>query len=754
MIEGRSSFRRAATVTLLFTLLWTTAMLWPALRAPSDHIVMDIGDPVLNTAILQWNARTLPLSPEWWDFPAFAPTPGVTAFTEHLLGLYPLATPLIWATGNPVVAYDLLCLVSFPLTALAMFALGRQLTGSAIGAVVAALAFTFSPYRVSHLSHIQMLFTFGMPLALAGLHAWVDRGARRGLVLFGAGWLFTAASNGYLMVFFGLYLTFWVAWFCSRRETIRRVPAIAVAGVVATLPLLPVLFGYMAIHREYHLQRSFAEIASYGADLAGIFRPWPGLPVPSMWLDAQYGEGSLFPGVAITVIALLGMAGRTQTPPPRVLPQWISIAAFAVAFLFLSAAVVAARTDIRYELAGLRLSITHVTKPLMIGFTALLVGLATSTRLRPVFASRNPVAFHVLMVFVMWVLSLGPVGRWNGAEVVPDLPYTWLLDVPGLMALRVPARFWLMATLSLAVLAGFGAATLGARRGGRAMLVLLVVMLLAEAWPGVAADPVDPFPPVRPLSTDDGPVLEIPLERVDANTVAMLRATTGGYRTINGYSGFEPPHWGPLRLAMRLRDEAVITELRRRLGFHVSVRRDNSDGLRSWLTTHHRDAQFVSEGGERALYRLNKLPPPPRLLGQELPFTVRRASCGHALLGDLADGSLVTRWECGRSQPGQEVEIDLGAPKSVSGIDNVLGPYSWDAPRHLRVSISLNATDWTIAWQGLTGAYALRAAFNDPVRMGVEIRFNPVQARYVRLTQIGDETELFWSIAELAIIGD
>src|SRR5215468_2840239 len=100
------------------------------------RIYADLGDPLLNASILAWNARTVPLSAEWWNFPTFAPLSGVTAWTEHLLGAYPLTTPIIWATGNAVLAYNILILGCFPLNGLCAFLLVREVTGSFIGAFV------------------------------------------------------------------------------------------------------------------------------------------------------------------------------------------------------------------------------------------------------------------------------------------------------------------------------------------------------------------------------------------------------------------------------------------------------------------------------------------------------------------------------------------------------------------------------------------------------------------------------------------
>jgi hypothetical protein len=772
MSEGRSSAGRAALLTLLFCLFWAGAMLWPALEAPRERIVMDIGDPVLNASILAWNARTVPLTREWWNFPAFAPAPGVTAFTEHLLGFYPVATPLMWLTQHPVLAYNLLCLFSFPLTALGMFALARRLTGSSVAAFVGALAFTFAPFRVSHLSHVQMLWTFGIPMAVLGLHQWVDTRERRGLALFAAGWLVTAASNGYLMVFFGIYLLFWIAWFCTTREKVDRIAAIAATGAVATLPLLPILLGYVDVHREYGLRRPIAEIASFGADLTGIVRPWAGARFVWPWLEPTVGESAIFPGLGVLVLAIAGVAGRGRVQAAgRPRPRWVSRALLAAAVLFLAAASVAAVTNVRYDLGFARVSISNPGKPLTIGVVALLAAIAVNPRVDAVLRARSPALFHALMVPILWVLSLGPVGRVNGTEVVAGLPYGWLLDVPGMMTLRVPARLWLLATFSLAVLAAYGVALLTQRDAtanasrrvwaGRFVVAVSVVLMLAEGWATVPGDPVAPFPVVVPTEAARGPLFELPFDRVDQNTVAVLRAVTGRYRVVNGYSGFEPPHFAPLRSGIRLRDSAVLDELQRWTPFHVSVASDDTDGLRTWLTQAQRDATLVVEAGGRALYALPQVERPrpqgtaPQVSpGSGLPFTIARASCGHTLLPDLHDGSLVTRWECGRGHPGQFIEADLGANRAVAGVVTSLGAYATDAPRSLRIALSPDANRWTTAWEGPLAALALRAAFENPRRMDVHIRFERVNARYVRITQTGEETESFWSVAELTIVAN
>ena len=154
-----------------------------------------IDDPLLNTSILAWNAKHVPLTAAWWNFPDFAPLSGVTAWGDHLLIAYPLTSPLVWVTGNPVIAYNALLLICFVMNGVAMFMLAREVTGSTAAAFVGGLAFAFAPYQAGQVAHLQMLIAFGMPLALFGLHRFMAGSPRTGLVWFTCGLLAVAFAN-------------------------------------------------------------------------------------------------------------------------------------------------------------------------------------------------------------------------------------------------------------------------------------------------------------------------------------------------------------------------------------------------------------------------------------------------------------------------------------------------------------------------------------------------------------------------------
>ena len=73
-------------------------------------------------------------------------------------------------------AHNVLLLLAFPLNGLAAYLLAREVTGSSSAAFVGGLAFAFAPYHSTHLSHVQTVMAFGMPLAL--LRRSCDRSAR------------------------------------------------------------------------------------------------------------------------------------------------------------------------------------------------------------------------------------------------------------------------------------------------------------------------------------------------------------------------------------------------------------------------------------------------------------------------------------------------------------------------------------------------------------------------------------------------
>jgi hypothetical protein len=298
---------------LLFLAL-AVAWTWPLASRLSWRIPHDPGDPVLNTWILWWNTQALPFTSDWWSPPVFYPMPGALALSEHLAGIAPVTAPLHALGLGPLAAYNAALIVCTWLSGYFAFLLGRRLTGSTAAGILAGIAFGFAPYRASQLSHLQVLAAQWMPLALLAMHAHLDDGRRRWLLLLAVAWLLQALSNGYYLLFFPVLVGVWLLWFVDWRRGWRRGGALAATFAGSSLLLLPVLLHYKTIHDSLGLQRSLDEMRQFSANLESFAQPahllafWP-------TRAAETQEGFLFPGVTAITMVLLGAAaliGRRQ----------------------------------------------------------------------------------------------------------------------------------------------------------------------------------------------------------------------------------------------------------------------------------------------------------------------------------------------------------------------------------------------------------------------------------------------------------
>jgi hypothetical protein len=573
------------------------------------HLFSDLGDPLLNTAILAWNARELPLSDAWWNFPSFAPISGVTAFTEHLLLFYPLSTPIIRLGGSAVLAHNVAMILCFPLNGWAAYLLARHLTGSHIAAFVGGLAFAFAPYISVHLSHLQTLAMFGMPLALLGLHRTAVAGSRPvALGLFGLGWLLTALANAYALVFFPVVLALWFVWFVRPREW-RALVAPVVTAVLFTLPIVPLLLGYRERQAAYGLRRELQELQLFGADVIGLLGishrevAWRGV------LPHTFEESALFPGLAIAVLAVFSLwrraTGRRSSGPPAPLVRRLLWLAGALAL------IVAARLwtgPFGWRLGPVPLPPFDPHRLFTLAVVLAIAGAALSRRARDAWTRRDPVFFYAAAVFVLWLLALGPLPEWSASRVraLTYGPYYLLAEVPGFNSVRVPARAWVPAVLALAMLAAYGAARVRERH---AAIAAVAVAIVVEGW---FADRVVPAPRPMPagLIPENALVLDLPVNEGFWNAIPQYRAVLGRYRTINGYSGYQPLHFQPLRREIADLYVDALNPYRTFGPLYVVIRDDELPHVAKWVLDHP-GAAITHREATMQIVRLPPLVDPP-----------------------------------------------------------------------------------------------------------------------------------------------
>lgn len=753
-------FSNPVVLALVGYLLLTITLTWPLIIRPASIVPNDLGDPLLNTWILAWDARVLPLTSTWWNGPQFYPVPGTMAFSEHLLGLTLFTTPIIWITGEPLIAYNTALFLSFVLSALSAYFLIYTISRRHDCAFLGGLAFGFAPYRMAQFAHVQVLSAYWMPIALAALHRYFDNRRTRWLIAFAGAWLMQALACGYYLFYLSILVALWLPWFIRGPHRARALAHVAIAWGIAATMLVPVLYGYWRFQHAYGLRRDIEEITSFSADVVSLLKAPHNLWLWG-WLNVvTHREADIFPGLTVVVLIIVGLvvgwraAGKEKVSKLKIARVFVVLAVFFTAV----AASPLYFGSWKIDLGGVRLlSVGTPHKPLSFAFLCLIVAGAMHPSVRTAWRRRSTMTFYTLAAFAMWLFSLGPAPTFMDRPIIYKAPYAWLMMLPGGEGVRVPARFWMLAALCLATAAALALRQLTARwpRLARAMPVIACVGVLADGWPRPLLIEKRPLP--RPSHTRAVGRLDLPPLPLH-DSISLFRATEHKRPLFNGYSGYFAPHYWAMQYMINRHDPAVLTRLSSYGPIEVVVddEWDPDGGLRRFLLGVPQTSLIYSGDGYSA-FRVERGPyasPLPRPQGQSLPVTSVRVSCGEIHAREMIDGDIMTRWACGREQrPGDALTVDLGAERQVTGAELLIAGFAADFPRDLTIETSTDNTNWSSAWTGDAALVALSAALEDPLKIPMPFPFSERAARYVRFTQHANEDTYYWSIAELKVIG-
>jgi hypothetical protein len=494
--------RRAWTwifLPLLFFCVATLVLAFPVSLHLTDA-ALNLADPMLNAWILAWDAHILAQNPlDLYHANDFYPYSNTLAYSETLLGQALFTTPVIWLTGNPILAVNLVWLTSFVLTGVGAYLLVFRFTRRRGAALVAGMILAFTSFRFAHAFHIQVLSIQWMLFAFFFLDRWIGSHQWKDGLGFAVCFNLQVLSSYYYALFITVGVTVLLCgyWLLDRHRFSRRLwPQFLVLIAVTATIQLPLAAPYFKVAKALDFERSLDDAIRGGTDLTDFITTAPENHLYGALTARLRGEGwwehVTFPGVVTLVLAALGAS-------------W-----------------------------GWRKDATW----------------------------RKPVVVFLPLVAVGLTLSLGPALRFGDQTVFSPLPYRVLFDhVPGFRAIRQPARFHILTMIGLAVLAGIGVAALEVSlRSGSArlrkhwqtwglvgMLVCLIAVECAAMPFSYARVPLaGQIPPAyRWLAEqpDDGPVLELPI-LLDVGAVESPRLYYSTYhwkRLVNGYGGFFPP---------------------------------------------------------------------------------------------------------------------------------------------------------------------------------------------------------------------
>ena len=330
-IESRQrAVTTAVSTAASLVLFLTLAVLhtWPLASAPGRLSRNDNADTMLNEWTMAWVAHQLPRDPAAvFDANIFHPEPDTLAYSEALIVQGVLATPFLRMGASPVLAYNLVLLAGFVLTAWAMSCVVARWTGDWIAGLVAGTVVAFNAHTLTRLPHIQAQHAEFLPLALLALDELLRRPRWSPAIWLAGSVALQGLASIYLFVFTVVAL---IAGLLIRPEDWigRRVFAVSsrllVAAALAGVVLLPYLSPYFTL-RAKGFVRSLDETAWFAAHLRDY------VTTPSRWYPWAGGEVALFPGGAALVLSMVAVGRALGDPRAR---MGLAVAAVGVLLSF------------------------------------------------------------------------------------------------------------------------------------------------------------------------------------------------------------------------------------------------------------------------------------------------------------------------------------------------------------------------------------------------------------------------------------
>lgn len=292
----------------------TILVTWPQGRELPAAFAAHV-DAYFSTWRLMWIAHALRTDPaHLFDTNVFHPATGTLAYSDATLLQGLIAAPFLTAGASPILVYNVLLLVGFAGSGLAMFVLVRHLTGRTGAAIVAAVVFTMAPYRIEHFMHLELQWAMFMPLTYWAIHRTVeDRSWSFGILSGVCLWLQFLSC-----VYYGVFLSMTVAVLVpllllqSPRKGLRALPALVVGGLIGAALTVPYALPYVENARTLG-SRNVEEVRRYSAEPVSYLatshenRLWG-------WTADRWGgpERRAFPGLVALLLAGWGLAGRSR----------------------------------------------------------------------------------------------------------------------------------------------------------------------------------------------------------------------------------------------------------------------------------------------------------------------------------------------------------------------------------------------------------------------------------------------------------
>jgi len=507
--------RRQTLLAALIGAIVGVVMTWPMMRSPGTLARMDSYDGKFSVWNVAWVAHALVDDPaNVFNANIFHPHTGTLAYSEANLVAGAMAVPVYAATGNPVLAHNVVVYVALVLAFLCTWWLVWRLTGSTAAGLAPAAGFAFSAYSSAHTAHIQLLMVFVVPLVLVAFHRFVEAASPGRAIQLGLALAVSGLACAYYGLMMGLAVSVGALWFAFRHEAPRSYwLGLVLAAAVSVAVIAPALAPYAALRNEdgFRSTLNTEEADRYSADMRAFLRGhsvFKTVLMPEGVAEYVGGDGEvLFPGIVLVGLALMGVLTARKAP-------------------------------------GSRQDVVRTPGARIAGFYA------------------------VLTVLALWA-SLGPKAG------LYTLLAEW---IPFMSFLRAPARMGVLVIFGVAIFAGFALAWLEKQGRSAWIALLAMVLTVAELmvpWPMRQVPPVpDAYRMLAQLPRAGVLVLQFPYRPGEwfPHAEYMFWSMYHWQPMVNGYSDYIPSDVRDLAVPVNgFPDAASFRILRERNVRYVAV---------------------------------------------------------------------------------------------------------------------------------------------------------------------------------------
>lgn len=307
------AFWRRYWIGTVVILLATLVFFWPLVMHINSY--SEGGDAMFNAWTLARDHHCILQQgcPHYADGNIYFPNKDSMLYSETQLSTALVSLPLHWIDPNPILAYNVMTILSFFLSGWFMYLLAKRLSsGNELFSILAGLAFAFAPQRMG-VSHLQSLSIFCLPLAVLFILKYFEQAKRWYLAGLLCTLLYLFFASWYQMVFgivaIGVFAGGAVLVRVVRWKTALHIAAVVAVAAAMTLPLA---LQYTHFSKEHDAAFSIGEQVAYSSSVADYVLPYSGTllgdffyhHVSGVQVNAYNRDNASYHGLILYAVAL------------------------------------------------------------------------------------------------------------------------------------------------------------------------------------------------------------------------------------------------------------------------------------------------------------------------------------------------------------------------------------------------------------------------------------------------------------------